>query len=80
MITSSAKKSVGPTSRVASVTTSQWRPSALVPGEMVVRVLHHHDAGVDHGPDGDGDAAEGHDVDVQPLHGHRDECREDTEG
>ena len=39
--------------------------------EMLVRVLDHDDGRIDHGADGDGDAAEAHDVgaEAQQLHG-----------
>ncbi len=39
--------------------------------EVLVHVLDHHDRGVDHGADGDRDAAERHDVgaDADPAHG-----------
>ena len=54
------------------------RSSSAVPGEVLVGVLHHDDAGVDHGPDRHGDAAEGHDVDVEPLQPHHDEGDENA--
>ena len=37
---------------------------------MLVRVLDHDDGGVDHGADGDGDAAEAHDVGAQAQQLH----------
>jgi hypothetical protein len=42
--------------------------------QLAVQALDHHDRGVDHHADGDGDAAERHDVGVDPLRVH------DTEG
>ena len=56
------------------------RPPPLVAGEVVVRALHHHDAGVNQGSDGDRDAAEGHDIEVELLEGQRHEGGEDGEG
>ena len=41
--------------------------------ELLVDVLDDDDRGVDHGADGDGDAAERHDVGGQVLVEHRDE-------
>ena len=38
--------------------------------EMLVGVLDHDDRGVDHGADGDGDAAEAHDVGAQAQQVH----------
>ncbi len=46
---------------------------------MLVCVLDHHDAGVDHGSDRDGDAAERHDVGVDALVVHHDEREQDAE-
>ena len=69
----------GPTSRVASATTCQ-AAAATIAGEVLVGVLDHDDGGIHHRADGDGDAAEGHDVDVQPLGRHHDECAEDADG
>ena len=48
-----------------------------VPLQVLMGVLDHDDGPVDHGADGDGDAAQGHDVGDQPLpvhdrHGHQD--------
>jgi len=52
----------------------------VVPGfEALVRVLDHHHRGVDHRADGNGDAAERHDVGVHALVIHNDERRENTE-
>ena len=50
---------------------------AFLPGvalQVLVRVLDHDDGGVDHRADGDGDAAERHDVGVDPLPAHDDEA------
>src|SRR5207302_2912818 len=48
--------------------------SAVFPSiELLVRVLDDHDGRVDHRTDGHGDAAEGHDVGVDPEDLHRDE-------
>ena len=80
MMTSSEKNSVGPTSLAASRMTATWprggspRGDALVLAlEMLVRVLDHDDAGVDHHADGEREAAEAHDVgvDAEQLH-HQD--------
>jgi len=35
--------------------------------QVLVRVFNHHHRGIDHGTDGDGDAAQRHDVGVHPL-------------
>ena len=43
-------------------------------------VLDHHDGGVHHGPDGDGDAAQRHDVGVQVDVVHRDQRHQDGDG
>ncbi len=51
-------------------------PAVLVgerlPLHVFMDVLDHHDGTVHHGADGDGDAAEGHDVGVDPLQVHHD--------
>ena len=47
---------------------------------MLVRVLDHDDGGVDHGADGDGNAAEAHDVGADAEHLHGDERHEDAHG
>ncbi|MNX98826.1 hypothetical protein D3C86_1312470 [compost metagenome] len=45
-----------------------------VPGlNLLVGVLDHHHGGIDHGADGDGDSAQGHDVGVDALVAHDDE-------
>ncbi len=46
---------------------------------MLVRVLHHHDRGIDHRADRDGDSAQRHDVGVDPLDAHDDERRQHAE-
>ena len=45
--------------------------------QRFVGVLHHDDRGIDHGADGDSDAAQGHDVGVDPQRMHGDERDED---
>src|SRR6266705_2723229 len=51
-----------------------------MPGfEALVRVLDHHHRGIHHRADRDGDAAERHDVGVDPLVDHDDERRENAE-
>ena len=47
---------------------------------MLVRVLDHHDGRVDHRADGDGDAAEAHDVGAYPKHLHRGEGHQQPDG
>ena len=59
---SSEKNSAGPTSLAASIRTSVRGLPGGRALQMLVRVLDHDDRGVDHGADGDGDAAEAHDV------------------
>ena len=44
--------------------------------DVFVRVLDHHDCGVDHRADGDRDPTQRHDVRVDPLVLHDDECHE----
>ena len=56
------KNSAGPTSAAASISTSTRGLSGRGALQMLVGVLDHHDGGVDHRADGDGDAAEAHDV------------------
>ena len=46
---------------------------------VLVRVLDHHDRRVDHGADGDGNAAERHDVGVDALIAHHDEGEQDAQ-
>ena len=48
--------------------------------DVLVHVLDHHDGAIDHRTDGDRDAAERHDVGVDPLPVHDDERREHTDG
>ena len=45
----------------------------------LMRVLDHDDGGVDHGADGDGDAAEAHDVGAEPQEPHADIGNENAE-
>ena len=81
------KKSAGPTSVAASPMTRHWSaPSGgcaavlVAPAlEVLVRVLDHHDRRVDHRADGDGDAAERHDVRVHALVVHDDERHQDAD-
>ena len=82
------KKSAGPTSTDASVIDlpalvgpARLRaPCACSPRlELLVRVLDHHDRGVDHRADRDRDAAERHDVGVDALRAHDDERRQHAE-
>ena len=53
-------------------------PLAVVACQVPVRVLDHDNAGIDHGPDGHGDAAERHDVDVDALQRHDQERHQDA--
>jgi hypothetical protein len=46
---------------------------------MLVRVLDHHDGGVDHGADGDGDAAQAHQVGGHAERAHGDEGDQDAD-
>ncbi len=59
-------------------------PAVLVgerlPLHVLVDVLDHHDGTIHHGADGDGDAAEGHDVGVDPLQVHHDKGGQDGDG
>ena len=80
VITSNAKKSVGPTSFAAFPMISQCGFVPGIPFQMLVRVLDHHDGCIDHGPDRDRDAPERHDVGVQPLVRHHDERRQNGHG
>ena len=72
---SSEKNSAGPTSLQAAMMASVAARVAfgLQPLEMLVRVLDHDDGGIDHGADGDGDAAQAHDVGVHAQQAHGDE-------
>ena len=49
---------------------------------VLVQVLHHHHRGVDHHADGDGDAAEAHDVrvDAEPAHADEGDEHADRDG
>ena len=79
---SSEKNSEGPTSLAASMTTcvrdrrSAWRFGLLVFG-VFVGVLDHHDGGVHHRADGDGDAAQTHDVRGQADAPHGEQGHQD---
>ena len=44
--------------------------------DVFVRVLDHDDGSVDHRADCDGDAAQGHDVRIDPLETHHDKGRQ----
>ena len=48
--------------------------------DVLVHVFHHDNGPVHHGADGDGDAAQGHDVGVQPLRVHDDERAQYADG
>jgi hypothetical protein len=76
VITSRAKKIVGPTSLAASMMIG-LRRHRRVPLQLFMGVLHHDDGRIDHGADGDGDAAEAHDVETDPLQIHDDEGHQD---
>ena len=76
---SSEKKREGPTSTAASTSISRRGFVPAVSLQMFVGVLDHDDTGVDHGSDGDRDAAERHDVGVDALVIHHDEGEEDSE-
>ena len=61
VITRRLKKSAGPTSSAASINTSlRGLPGSAL--QVLVRILDHDNRGIDHGADGDRDAAEAHDV------------------
>ncbi len=47
--------------------------------KMLMSVLNHHHGRIDHGADGDGDAAQGHDVGVDALDAHDDEGEQHPE-
>ncbi|CAM5201330.1 hypothetical protein BTHI11S_04872 [Bosea thiooxidans] len=51
----------------------------LSPFQVLVGVLDHDDGGVDHRADGDGDAAEAHDVGAKPQRLHRREGHQDAD-
>ena len=73
-MTSRVKKLVEATWLIAFWTRGLWspgRPSPLPLLELFVGLLDDHDGGVAEGPDGDGDAAKGHDIGGQthPLEG-----------
>src|SRR3990170_2773226 len=56
-------------------------PARLFPVlELLVRVLDHDDRGVHHGADGDGNAAQAHDVRAEPEIIHAEEGDEDSHG
>ena len=50
---------------------------AAITLEVLVGILDHDDRRVDHGADGDGNAAKAHDVGVDPLEIHDDERKQD---
>ena len=51
----------------------------LVPRFYVfMGILDHHNRSIDHGPDCDRNSPQGHDVGVDPLPLHDDECDQDT--
>ena len=84
---SSEKNSAGPTSAAASPITRQCARSLqffagmrVMPGlDVLVRVFDHHHRRIDHGADGDGDAAQRHDVGVDALVMHDDEGDQDAQ-
>ena len=47
--------------------------------QMFVSVLNHHDRRIDHGANGNGDAAKRHDVGVDTLIVHDDKSRQNTQ-
>ena len=47
---------------------------------MFVHVFDHDNCAINHGPNGDGDAAQRHDVGVDTLQLHDGECRENADG
>ena len=84
-MTSRLKNSAGPTSLAASIRISIRGLSWRRPLQMLVGVLDHDDGRVDHRADGDGDAAEAHDVgaEAERLHGgegHQDADRQHEDG
>src|SRR5262249_18919621 len=57
------------------------RPAGAFPFfKFLVRLLDHHNGGVHHGADGDGDAAERHDVGGHPQRLHGNERNNDRDG
>ncbi len=72
---SSEKKMAGVTSRLAAVMAFRRSLGGALGDvlQLLVRVLDHHDLRVDRGADGDGDAAQAHDVGGDVEHVHRDE-------
>ena len=72
-MTSRAKNSVGPTSVAAAGDDAPVGQAAAVALQVPVRVLDHHDRGVHHRADGDGDAPQRHDVGVDALQVHDDD-------
>ena len=65
------KNSAGPTSDAASISTSTRGLPGSARSRCLWAFLDHHDGGVDHGTNGDGDAAKAHDVgpDAKRAHG-----------
>jgi hypothetical protein len=73
---SSEKNSAGPTSRDSGddgLGALGVRMVFLEPLDVLVRVLDHDDGRIDHGADGDRDAAQAHDVRVHAQRAHGDE-------
>ena len=66
------KNSAGPTSTAASMMTSERGFPGRSALEPLMGVLDHHDRRIDHCADGDGDAAEAHDVRAEPQQPHAD--------
>ena len=77
---SSEKNSAGPTSRCRLDQDLQPWLAGRRALQMLVGVLDHDDGGVDHGADGDGDAAEAHDVGAEAQQLHRHERHQDADG
>ena len=66
------KNSAGPTSTAASIEHLRTRLARRRALEPLMGVLDHDDRGIDHCADGDGDAAEAHDVGAEPQQPHAD--------
>ena len=47
---------------------------------MLVHVFDHDDRCIDHGADGDSNAAKRHDIGINALQVHDDECHENADG
>ncbi|MCY1227424.1 hypothetical protein D9M72_396910 [compost metagenome] len=60
----------------ARLTTGMVRMPVL---QLLVRVLDHDNRGIDHGTDGDRDSAQRHDVGIDTLVAHDQECGQHTQ-